>query len=231
MLSAKTALIVEDLFESVMSGADYFVNLYNLGGNTGVIITRPIVIWGGFSFFITKGDETMETKIIEIAERIKGLREMLDISEEVMAEHTNVSVEEYRDYEKGVKDYSFTFLYACANAFGVDIVELLTGEKPRLSFYTVVRAGKGLPIKRRKSFTYQHLAFRMKDKLAEPFVVNAPYQEEENCNQKIIFSQVPQHILHTFIWFGIIICMQIVMFAKKSMYLVNKGIIISLMFW
>lgn len=121
----------------------------------------------------------MEAKIKEIAERIKGLREILELSQEEMAERTDVNLEEYRAYENGDSDFGFTFLYECAKVFGVDIVELLTGEKPKLSFYTVVRAGKGLPMKRRKGFTYQHLAYRIMDKLAEPFLVTAPYDPEE----------------------------------------------------
>lgn len=121
----------------------------------------------------------MDTKILEIAQRIKEMRLILEITEEEMAEVTGVSTEEYAEYEKGLWDFSFTFLYECARRFGVDIVELLTGENPKLSFYTVVRSGKGLPMKRRQGFTYQHLAYRIKDKLAEPFLVTAPYNEDE----------------------------------------------------
>lgn len=121
----------------------------------------------------------MEAKIREIAERIRGLRQILEISKEDMAKNTNVSLSEYESYESGESDFGFTFLYDCAKIFGVDIVELLTGEKPKLSFYTIVRAGKGLPMKRRKGFQYQHLAYRIQGKLAEPFVVTAPYDQAE----------------------------------------------------
>lgn len=121
----------------------------------------------------------METMIAEIAMRIKALREILEISPAEMAKQTDTSLEQYEAYERGESDVGFTFLYECAKVFGVDIVELLTGDTPRLSFYTVVRGGKGLPMRRRKGFTYQHLAYRLKDKLAEPFLVTAPYYEEE----------------------------------------------------
>lgn len=121
----------------------------------------------------------METKIKEIAERIRSLREILEITPEEMAAKTDMMPDEYRRYEAGEADFGFTFLYECAHVFGVDIVELLTGERPKLSFYTVVRSGQGLPMKRRKGFTYQHLAYRIMDKLAEPFVVTAPYNAEE----------------------------------------------------
>ena len=121
----------------------------------------------------------METQIKEIAERIRGLREMMDISVEEMAKITGVDVEEYRVYENGGNDFTFTFLLKCAQHFGIDIVELMTGEDPHLSFYTVIRRGTGLPIQRRKGFEYRHLAPVIKNKLAEPFFVTAPYSEDE----------------------------------------------------
>lgn len=129
----------------------------------------------------------METQIMEIAERIRGLREMMSISEEEMANITGTDIEEYRTYENGKNDFPFTFLLKCAQRFGVDIVELLTGEDPHLSFYTITRSGKGLPIERRKGLEYRHLAPLIKNKLAEPFFVCAPYSEEEQ-NKPIKYS-------------------------------------------
>lgn len=116
----------------------------------------------------------METKITEIAERIKGLRELVGISQEELAKLSEVSINEYIEYESGEKDFNFTFLYKCAEALGVDIVELLTGVDPKLSFFSVIRAGEGLDIRRREGFTYEHLGYRFKHKTAEPFLVTAP---------------------------------------------------------
>ncbi len=121
----------------------------------------------------------MEPKIAEIAERIRDLRDITEFTPEEMSEATGVSVEQYLELEQGCHDFSFTFLYHCAQKFGVDMIELLTGENPHLSNYTIVRGGKGLPIKRRAGFTYNHLAANFKSKLAEPFLVTAPYKEEE----------------------------------------------------
>ena len=121
----------------------------------------------------------MEPNINEIAERIHDLREISDLTIEEMADAAGVSVEEYEQSERGNRDFSFTFLYKCAKKFGVDMTELLTGESPHLSGYTVVRAGEGLPIRRRESFQYNHLAANFKKKLAEPFIVTAPYREKE----------------------------------------------------
>ena len=96
-----------------------------------------------------------------------------------MADATGRSVAEYAAQESGEQDLSFTFLYKCAKKLGVDVIELLTGETPHLKGYSLVRAGDGLSIKRRAGFEYLHKAPHLGNKLAEPFVVTAPYLEEE----------------------------------------------------
>lgn len=121
----------------------------------------------------------METRIVETAQRIKGLRELLEISPADMAQAMGMSLNNYLRHENGECDFSFTFLYNCADKLGVDIVELLTGENPRLSHYSIVRKDEGLDIKRRKSFKYQHLCYRFKNKMAEAFLVTAPFVPEE----------------------------------------------------
>lgn len=130
----------------------------------------------------------MQDQLMDIAQRIQTLREIMEFSVEEMALASGVSEEEYLEYEAGHKDFSFTFLYNCAQKFGVDIIELLTGDSPRLSFYSIIRAGEGLSISRRKGFTYQHMAYRFSDKIAEPFLVTAPYSEEE--------QELPIHLSH-----------------------------------
>lgn len=129
----------------------------------------------------------METRIVEIAERITGLRELMGFSPEEMAEVIGISTEEYLSHERGELDFNFTFLYKCADKLQVDIVELLTGENPHLSFYSIVRKNEGLDIKRREDFKYEHLGYRFKNKLAEPFLVVAPYMESEQ-NEPIHLS-------------------------------------------
>jgi quercetin dioxygenase-like cupin family protein/DNA-binding XRE family transcriptional regulator len=121
----------------------------------------------------------MENQVAQIAQRIAGLRAILEITEQEMVDITGVSLEEYRACEAGQSDFSFTFLYKCAQRFGVDISELVMGEVPRLSSYTVVRSGGGMPIERRRGFKYRHLAYLLKDRLAEPFFVTARYSEAE----------------------------------------------------
>jgi transcriptional regulator with XRE-family HTH domain len=118
-------------------------------------------------------------KIAEIAERIAAMRDLCGFTTEEMAKAADVSIEEYEACESGKKDFSFTFLYKCAEKFGIDMVELITGENPHLTEFTIVHDGKGLPIKRREGFDYYHLASNFKDKIAEPFLVKAPYIAEQ----------------------------------------------------
>ncbi len=115
--------------------------------------------------------------IREIAERLRGMRDVLAISEEEMAVVTDLSVEEYRVYESGDRDFPFTFLYKAAHHFGIDLTELTTGESPHLTGYTIVRSGQGMPIRRRQGFEYLNVASRFRGRIAEPFIVTAPYVE------------------------------------------------------
>ena len=57
--------------------------------------------------------ETLKEQLAEVAQRIKNMREILGISQESMAKNVEISVEDYRNYESGTKDFSFTFIYKC----------------------------------------------------------------------------------------------------------------------
>jgi Acyl-coenzyme A synthetases/AMP-(fatty) acid ligases len=121
----------------------------------------------------------LKQQLGEIAERIRTMREITGISEEEMAKCTDVSVEQYRLCENGETDFSFTFIYKCANRFAIDPTDLIRGVSPTLSSYTVTRKGDGLPIARRQGFKYLNKAPLFKQKSAEPYYVTIPYQESE----------------------------------------------------
>ncbi|MEG0216855.1 MAG: XRE family transcriptional regulator [Raoultibacter sp.] len=121
----------------------------------------------------------MDQNLQEIAGRIRALREDMDLTMQEMADTTGRSLAEYTAMESGGQDMSFTFLYKCAQRFGIDVIELLTGENPHLTGYSLTRADQGLSIKRRAGFEYLHKAPHFKNKLCEPFLVTAPYLEEE----------------------------------------------------
>jgi len=121
----------------------------------------------------------MDTNTQEVARRIKALREDTGLTIQEMAEATGRNADEYEAQENGESDLSFTFLSKCADRLGVDVIELLTGENPHLAGYSVARADEGLSIKRREGFEYLHKAPHFKNKLCEPFLVTAPFLEEE----------------------------------------------------
>lgn len=136
----------------------------------------------------------MEQKIREIAGRIKDLREILEISAAEMAQLTGVTEREYAEYEEGKRDFSFTFIFKCAHRFGVDVTDILKGTSPTLTSYAITRRGQGLPIVRRKGFSYRNFAPLFKNRLAEPFFVKAPYSEAEQDAPISMSSHAGQEI-------------------------------------
>ena len=121
----------------------------------------------------------MQEKIIEIANRIKELREVSDILPEDMASHLDISVDTYLKYENAEADIPASMLLEIANIFKVDMSLLLTGEAPRMNVFTVTRDGKGVTVERRSQYKYQALAEKFIHKKVEPFVVTAMPKDEE----------------------------------------------------
>ncbi len=113
----------------------------------------------------------MTDQLKEIGSRIEELRDICDVSVEDMARRMEMSVEEYRAYEEGERDYSFSFLYNAANILGVDVIDIMSGDSPKLSTCVVTRKGKGIEVSRNKAYDYSHLAFTFRGKRAEPMIV------------------------------------------------------------
>ncbi len=136
----------------------------------------------------------LENKILEISQRIRELRDILGITVTEMAECTGTTEEAYSALEAGQSDFTFTFIYKCAKRFGVDVTDILKGSSPTLSSFSVTRAGQGLPIVRRRGFTYDNLAPLFKDKLSEPFLVCAKYSAEAESAPIMLSSHAGQEI-------------------------------------
>ena len=118
------------------------------------------------------------TQLMDIATRIRGMREILGYSMQKMAEQTEVSEEIYRLYESGTADLPFTFLHKCAKVFGVEITVLLEGRSAKLSGYTITRRGKGLVTASEDGITIQDMAPMFRKKLATPYWVTYKYSAE-----------------------------------------------------
>ncbi|MCI8878241.1 MAG: AMP-binding protein [Oscillospiraceae bacterium] len=113
-----------------------------------------------------------------MAQRIRDLREIVGLTPEDMARLTDVSLEEYLRCEAGESDLNFAFIYRCAQACGVDVTDIIEGASPRLSNYTLTRAGEGQHIEHAHGMTYYNMAARFKKRVAEPLYVVAEYSEE-----------------------------------------------------
>ena len=116
--------------------------------------------------------------LMEIAERIREMREIVGYTETEMAEKTEVSVEQYHSYEQGTVDFPFTFMHKCALAFGVELTDLLEGQSAKLSSYTVTRRGMGPVTASEDGITIQNMAAMFRQKLATPYWVTYQYSKE-----------------------------------------------------
>ena len=122
--------------------------------------------------------ETAKNQLLEIAERIRDMREIMGFSESEMAEKTEVSLALYKAYESGEVDLPFTFIHKCALAFGIDITDLLEGHSSTLTSYTVTRKGMGQQTAKETGIDIMNMAPKFKNKLAEPYWVRYEYSDE-----------------------------------------------------
>lgn len=100
----------------------------------------------------------MSEQIKQIAERLKGLRDSLDLTIEEMACKIGKSETDVTTYESGEKDIPMSYLFDVAQAFNIDTSTLISGEEPRMNAYFLTRYGQGKSIERTKAYKYQALA-------------------------------------------------------------------------
>jgi mannose-6-phosphate isomerase-like protein (cupin superfamily)/DNA-binding XRE family transcriptional regulator len=113
----------------------------------------------------------MTTDFTQIGLRIRGLREACDVTPEEIAAELGVPAPTYIAWENTGADIPISAVSHIANRFGVDMVELLTGDYARLDTFAVVKAGQGLTVERYPGYHFEDLAFRFRDKVMQPFLV------------------------------------------------------------
>jgi len=109
--------------------------------------------------------------ILEMAARLRELREISGYSQEQMAKELGVALSLYEQYEASGSDIPISTLYHLAHLFGVSMAEILTGRAPRIDTYCVVPAGKGEKVDRYPGYNFQGLAYKFIHKTMEPMVV------------------------------------------------------------
>ena len=117
-------------------------------------------------------------KLLEVAVRIKEMREIFGFSQKEMAKKTEVTYEEYVEFESGKQDFPFTFIHKCALAFGVGISDLLEGKSALLSSYTVTRKGQGQQTAKEDGIEISNLAPWFRKKISEPYFVTYKYSQD-----------------------------------------------------
>ncbi len=132
-----------------------------------------------------KKNSTMDEAIKQIGERLKGLREVLNIPAEEVAELCEISLDHYLKIESGEADPSVYRLSKISKRYGIDLDVLLFGEEPRMKGYYVTRKGQGPEIDRNNQYKYQSLAVGFKDRKVNPFMVQVdplPGDKKPNKN-------------------------------------------------
>lgn len=120
----------------------------------------------------------MEEQIKQIAERLKGLRDVLDISIADAAKTCGVSEADYQKYESGNTDIPVSILHKISQKYGVELTVLLTGQEPHMLRYAVTRKNKGAGVERTKAYNYESLAQNFINRKAEPFIVTCEPKPE-----------------------------------------------------
>lgn len=113
----------------------------------------------------------MKQEFIELAGRIRELRDACGYSVEEMAKEIGISAETLASYEEHGEDIPISVIYEIANVCKVDFTDVLTGTAGKLDTYHVVRRGKGKPVDRHSGYRFEDLAYRYGHKIMQPLFV------------------------------------------------------------
>lgn len=142
----------------------------------------------------------MEEAIKQIGERLKGLRDVLDIPAEEVAELCGFTVDNYLKMESGEGELSVSSLQKISKRYGIALDVLLFGEEPHMSTYFLTRKGQGMSVERRSAYKYQSLASGFRGRQADPFMVEvepkpADAPLDKNSHQGQEFDMVTEGTL------------------------------------
>ena len=99
----------------------------------------------------------MDEQIRQIGERIRGLRDALDLSVEDMAGQCGLPVEQYKQIESGECDIAVSTLQQIGRKCNVPLDVLMFGEEPKMNAYFLTRWGTGISVERTKAYTSRWL--------------------------------------------------------------------------
>ena len=150
-------------------------------------------------YLTVEGGIQVSDQVRQIAQRVKELREISDLTVAEVASKVELSPEEYEAYESGRVDMSISLLIKLSELYGVDTTTLLTGQAPRLSVCALTRRNMGTPVKRAKHYVYKNLAYNFNHRKIEPLLVTvepgANADMEPNSHEGHEFDYVLQGAL------------------------------------
>lgn len=120
----------------------------------------------------------MDEQIRQIAERLKGLRDALELTAEEVSKVCRISTEEYLRLESGDADISVSVLHRISQEYGIELTTLMFGDEPTMSSYFITRKGKGVTVERVKAYKYQSLAAGFMHRKGTPFLVTVHPKSE-----------------------------------------------------
>lgn len=115
---------------------------------------------------------------------MKGLRDVLDIPAQDIADLCEVSLDTYMNMESGDGELSISNLQKISKRYGIALDVLLFGEEPHMGTYFLTRKGQGMSVERRKAYSYQSLASGFRGRKADPFMVYVEPKAEETPIEK-----------------------------------------------
>ena len=113
----------------------------------------------------------MDEQLKQIGERLRGLRDVLDLTVEEVAATCGLSPERYEQIERGEVDITISKLMKIAHEYGVSADALMFAEEPHMRSYFVVRKGQGKSVERTKAYKYQSLVSGFVNRKADVFIV------------------------------------------------------------
>ncbi|MGL4519760.1 MAG: helix-turn-helix domain-containing protein [Phocaeicola sp.] len=120
----------------------------------------------------------MDNHIQQIAQRLQGLRESLNLTVQEVATRCQLSEERYLALESGTTDLSISTLQIIARSYNIALEVLMFGEEPKMNSYFITRKDHGISVERTKSYQYQSLASGFQNHQAAPFMVTVEPKPE-----------------------------------------------------
>lgn len=131
----------------------------------------------------------MNDEIKAVADRLIGLREIMEVSVEEASKVCGISIEQYKNYESGEVDIPVGVLQSMAKEYNMDLGTLISGQEPHMHSYCLTKKGRGLSVERRSDYKYEALASGFINRKSDPFIVTVPFEP----NAEVHFNSHPGH--------------------------------------